>query len=532
MILVALVLLIACANMANLLLARASAREREIGVRLSLGAGRGRIVQQLLTESVLLSLGGGLVGTLFAFWLTRMLIAFVSATQRHGPGQFTRLELQPDWRIVFFTTGVSLASGILFGLMPALRATRVGIASSLKESAHHLRGHQGRFQMGRLTLTLQTAISVLLVAAAGLFGGSLIRLLTVNYGFNPDNVSLIEVDTDKHPAKGPALASLYSQILERTNALPGVKAASVVWFVPLSGGGWDEILRVPGKRDLPQREADTFINVVGSRFFEVMETRLFSGRQFNAGDTAASEKVGIISQLAAQRFFPGENPLGQHILLEGKPLRIVGVAENIKYLSLRAEEQPELYLPYMQQVDQVPSLTFLIKTRLGAPSPNQMFRTTLRELAPDVPLGRTYTMEQQIDSSVGRERLMASLSLFFGSLALFLTSIGLYGVLAYTVTRRTGEIGIRMALGARRMNVIWLVMRGATVYVLGGILIGIVAVLAASRLVASLLYGIKPNDAGNLVAAIVTLLFVTTLAALFPSLRASRIDPAISLRQE
>jgi predicted permease len=517
--------------MANLLLARASARHREIAIRLSMGAGRARIVRQLLTESVLLSLFGGLAGTLFAFWLTRILIAFVS-TQRHGPAQFTHLELHPDWRIAFFTLGVSFASGILFGLTPALRSTRAGIASSLKESAHNLRGSQGRFQSGRLILTLQTAVSVLLVAAAGLFAGSLFRLLTLNYGFNPDKVSLIEVDTDKRPEKGPALAALYTRILERANGLPGVKAASLVWFVPLSGGGWQETLRVPGKADLPQHERTASINLIGPRFFDALETRLFSGRQFNEADTAASEKVGIISQMAAQRFFPGENPINQHILLLEKPIRIVGVAGNTKYLSLRNQQLPELYLPYTQKMDELPSFTFVIKTRPGSPSPNPAFRAMLHDLAPDVPIGMTYTMEQQVDDSVGRERLMASLSIFFGSLALLLTAIGLYGILAYSVTRRAGEIGIRMALGARRGNVIWLVLRGAVGYVLGGIAMGAVAVLAASRVVASLLYGVRPNDPGNLVTAIVVLLFVAALAAFFPSLRASRVDPAISLRQE
>lgn len=533
MILVGLVLLIACANMANLLLARASARHREIAVRLSMGAGRARIIRQLLTESVLLSLAGGLVGTLFAFWLTRILVAFVSATQeRHGPGRFTHLELHPDWRIVLFTFGAAVVSGILFGLAPALRSTRMDVASSLKESAHQLRNTRTHLQSGRLLLTFQTALSVLLVAAAGLFAGSLFHLLTLNYGFNPENVRLIEVDTDKRPDKGPALTALYSRILERANELPGVKAASLLWIVPLSGGGLDQNMHVPGKPDLPDRESDTLINVIGPRFLDVMQIRLLSGRQFDERDTAAAEKVGIISRLAAQRFYPGENPIGQHVLLEGKPIRIIGVTDNIKYRSLRDEDSPELYLPYTQSAGKLPSFTFILKMRRGAPSPNQQFRAMLYELAPDAPVGMTYTMEQQVDSSVGRERLMASLSMFFGTLALLLTSIGLYGVLAYTVTRRTGEIGIRMALGARRTQVIWLVLRGATSYVAGGVVIGAIAVLAASHVVASLLYGIRPNDPGNLAAAVLALLFVAVLAALFPSLRATRVDPAVSLRQE
>jgi predicted permease len=346
MTLVALVLLIACANLSVLLLARASTRYREIAVRLSIGAGRVRIIRQLLTESVLLSLAGGLAGILCAFWLTRVLMAFVS--ERHGPGRFTHLELQPDWRIVLFTFAAAVITGILFGLTPALRSTGVDIISSLKESAHNLRGSERRFQSGHLLLTFQTALSVLLVAAAGLFGGTLFHLLTQDYGFNPENVSLISVDTDKLPGKASSVAALYGRILERANGLPGVKAASLMWYVPLSFPGWTEGLHVPEKPDLPERDNVTFLNWVGPRFFDAMGTRLLSGREFNEGDGATAESVGIISQLAAQRFFPGENPIGRHVLVHGNMIRIVGVAQNMKYQSLRETDAPELYLPYTQ----------------------------------------------------------------------------------------------------------------------------------------------------------------------------------------
>lgn len=380
LVLVGLVLLVACANMANLSLARASARYREIAVRLSVGAGRARIVRQLLTESILLSLAGGLAGTLFAFWLMRILLAF--ATKRHGPAQFTHLEIHPDWRIVLFTFAVAFISGILFGLIPALRSTRLDIALSLKASEHTLRGHEARFHFGRLLIMVQTALSVLLVAAAGLFAGSLFHLLTLNYGFNPDNVSLISVDTDGQRKNPPALTALYTRILERVNGLAGVRAASLVFHVPLSGFGSDGILRVPDKPALPRRESDTYLNLIGPRFFQVMGTRLVSGREFDSHDTASAEKVGIISQLAATRFFPGENPIGRHILLAGKPIRIVGVAEEMKYQSLRDVDRPELYIPYTQyQVGWhrkgLPSLTFVIKTNPGAPSPNAAFRNLL-----------------------------------------------------------------------------------------------------------------------------------------------------------
>lgn len=545
MTLVGLLLLISCVNMANLLLARASARSREIAVRLAMGAGRTRIIRQLLTESVLLSFMGCLAGTFFAFWLTRILIAFVSAAQRHTPAQFTHLELHLDWRIVLFTLALTFASGLLFGLAPAFRSTRLDIAPSLKKSAPNVRGHASELHSGRVLVVVQTALSVLLVAAAGLFADSLFRLLTLNYGFNPDDVSLISVDTEKRTDNKTTLLALYDRILETASGIPGVTAASVVAYVPLSGGGWDERIQVPGKPDLPQSESDTFLNLIGPRFFEAMETRLRSGRRFDERDTTGAERVGIISDVAARRFFPGENAIGRHILLLGKPIRVVGVVEDIRYLSLRDTERPELYLPYTQNPDSLSSLTFIFKMRPGAPSSNEAFRKILHRLAPDVPISMTYSMHDQVDSSLGRERLMASLSLFFGILALLLTSIGLYGTLAYTVTRRTGEIGIRLALGAHRANVIWLMLRGAVTYVLTGILIGTLAVLAVSRAapsllygmqpngaVAGLLYGVQPNDPANLATAIAALLLVTALASFLPSLRASRVDPAVSLRQE
>jgi len=441
--------------------------------------------------------------------------------------------------MVLFAFGVALVSGILFGLAPALRSTRVDIVSSLKDSAQNLRGSEGRLQSGRLLLTFQTALSVLLVATAGLFAGSLFHLLTVDYGFDPENVSLIAVDTGKLPGTPAAIANLYARILERANGLPGVKAASLAWHVPLTFPGGSGPIQVPGKPDLPRHENDTFINWVGPRFFDAMGTRLLSGREFNEGDRDAAESVGIISQLAAHRFFAGENPIGRHVVLHGKLIRIVGVAQNMKYQSLRENDAPELYIPYTQYAGHsrvtssgLPSLTFILKTSPGAPSPTPVFRALLHKLAPDVPLGMTYTMEQQVDNSVGRERLMASLSSFFGILGLLLTSIGLYGILAYTVTRRTGEIGIRMALGAGRSHVIWLMLRGAIGYIFAGIAVGITAVLAVSHVVVSLLYGMQPNDPGNLTAVIIVLLGVTALAAFLPSLRASRVDPAVALRQE
>ncbi|HLH04486.1 MAG TPA: ABC transporter permease [Bryobacteraceae bacterium] len=529
MTLVALVLLIACANLANLLLARASARNREIAVRLSLGAGRPRVIRQLLTESILLSLLGAAAGLAFAWWLTRILASFLIS--QPGPGPSFELDIAIDWRVALFTALVAGGSGLLFGLAPALRATHSGIASLLKESTHQLRRAR-RSVFARFLLPLQAALSVLLVAAAGLFGGSLFRLLHLDPGFHPQRVQLISLDTDKRPEKNAALAALYTRILERIQTLPGIQSASLLWLTPLSGGGWDQPVAIPGRSDLSEDQRDTYLNLIGPGFFETMQIPLLAGRAFNSADTAVSERVGIINQFAAERFFPHKNPIGEHLILDKTPIRIVGIAGNIKYLDLRDPDPPEMYFPYTQKSDGMPSLTFVVKTKPGARSLYRDLRTALHEIAPDVPIGTPKSLQQQLEDSIARERLMATLSLFFGALALLLTSVGLYGALAYDVTRRTGEIGIRMALGARMPDVMWLVVRESTFLVTGGIVIGVAAALALSKLVASLLYAIEPNDPRTLLGAVAALLAVAIAAASIPALRAARLDPTVSLRSE
>jgi predicted permease len=354
----------------------------------------------------------------------------------------------------------------------------------------------------------------------------------LNFGFDARDVTLISINTDRLPEKDPAKLNIYRRLLERVNMLPGVQAASLLWFMPLSGGGWDENLSLPGKTNLSEQERDTYINTIGPRFFEVMNIPLLAGRRFTDGDSTGSESVCIINQLAARRFFPHQNPIGEHVFLDKSAIRIVGVVGDIKYLSLRATDPPEMYIPYTQKTDGIPSLTFAMKTAPGAPAIYSAFRAALREIAPDVPIELTKTMQEQVDESLGRERLMASLSIFFGTLALLLTSIGLYGTLAYAVTRRTGEIGIRIALGARGREVVWLVLRGTVGLVGLGTLAGIAAVIAASRLVRSLLYGVEPNDPGNLILAVTALLLVAALAAYVPARRASRLDPTVALREE
>ncbi|HEX7361197.1 MAG TPA: ABC transporter permease [Bryobacteraceae bacterium] len=531
--LVGLVLLIACANMANLLLARGSARSREIAVRLAMGAGRGRIIRQLLTESVVLSLLGGAAGTLLAIWFTRLLAAFLESKPA-GPSLPVYLNLYPDWRVVLFTFVIAAGSGLVFGLAPALRATRIGIAVCLKKRAHNLRGVKRRIPIERFTLALQAALSVVLVAGAGLFAGSLFHLLTVNPGFNSKDIVLIGIDTTKLQKSSTAVVNLYRRLLERVNAFPGVQAASLMSVTPLSDSAWIGTLSVPGRTDLSPYQRRVSMNLIGSRFFSVMEIPLLSGRPFTATDTPASEKVAIISERTAREYFPNMNPIGRHVVLgDHTAVRIVGVVGDIKYMNLRDPDPRELYLPYSQKAGAIPwSMRLLIKTRSSVASIYPAFHAALHKIAPNVPIRTVETMREQADDSLSRERMMASLSIFFGLLALLLTSVGLYGILAYAVTRRTGEIGIRMALGARGHEVVWIVLRETLGPVAVGIAVGTVAVLALSRLIAGLLYGIRPNDPGNLLLAVFALLFVGAAAAYIPARRASRIDPAVALREE
>ncbi len=523
MALVGFVLLIACANMANLLTARASARQKEVAVRLAMGAARARVVRQFLTESLLLSLAGAAGGFLIAVLATRALIALLSTTDNP-----VVLDLQPDWRILLFTGTAAIGTGLLFGLAPALRATSSGLGAALKERTHQIQISGSRFGFTRLLLSTQVALSIVLLAAAGLLGASLVGLLTQSPGFDPNGVTTLHIDTTKLPLKGPALLALYGKIMQRTNALPGVESASIMSTTPFSNDGWDEYVTIPGRADIPEEQRDTDLNAVGPRYLKTMHVPLLAGRDFNDGDTAQSAKVAIVSDNVARRWFP-KGALGADIVLESSTLRIIGIAGNTKYWNLRDDMPQTMYVPYTQW-----NQTGLVAIRTDVPlrQTYAAFRDMLRQVAPGAPIRSVKTMEQQIDESLSTERLTAYLSVFFAALALLLTSVGLYGILAYSVTRRTSEIGVRMALGAQRGNVVWLVIREAMGHTAIGAIAGVLAVAVSSKLIASLLYGVKPNDPAMMFAAVAVLALVCAVAAWLPARRASRLDPMVALREE
>jgi putative ABC transport system permease protein len=522
--LAAFVLLIACANMANLLTARAAARHKEVAVRLALGAARARVIRQFLTESVLLSFAGAAGGFLIAVWATRALIALLSSI-----GNPIVLDLKPDWRVLLFTVVAALAAGVAFGLAPAFRATRAGLGATLKERAYQIQSSGGRHGFARLLLGAQVALSVMLLAAAGLLAETLVRLLTESPGFDPRGVTVVSLDTSKLPQKGPALVELYGTLMHRARSLPGAESASVMSTTPLTNSGWDNYLTIPGRTDVPEEQRDFSINAVGPRLLETMRVPLLAGRDFNDNDTAQSGKVAIISENAARRFYPN-GALGADIGMQNGPaLRIVGIAGNTKYSNLREEIPLTLYVAYTQWHQPA---NIAIRTEAPLRQTYTIFRDLLREVAPGAPIRTIRTMEQQVDESLATERLTAYLSVFFASLALLLTAVGLYGILAYSVSRRTSEIGVRMALGAPRASVVWLVIREAMGHTVLGAAAGIAGIAASSKLIASLLYGVHPNDPKMILAAVLALALVCAVAAWIPARRASRLDPLVALREE
>jgi predicted permease len=456
-----------------------------------------------------------------AFWSTGALIALVSST--------AILDLKPDWRVLLFTAAAAVSTGLLFGLAPAFRATRGGLGAALKERAAQIQGSKGHFGFMRLMLGGQVALSILLLAAAGLLATSLVRLLRESPGFEPRGVTVVSVDTSKLPQKGPALMELYGRMVQRARNMPGTESASLMSITILSSGGWDNTINVPGRTDLSEKQRSADINGVAPRFLETMRIPLLAGRDFNDRDTDQSPKVAMISDNAARRLFPN-GALGAHFGMGKIPdIQVVGIVGNIKYFDLREDIPLTVYVPH-NQWDQGGAIA--IRTSLPPRQTYAMFREMVKRIAPGAPIRTIKTMEQQMDESVATERLTAYLSVFFAVLALLLTAVGLYGILAYSVSRRTSEIGVRMALGAQPGNVVWLVVREAMGHMAAGAVVGMAAVAASSKLIASLLYGVHPNDPSTMIGAVLTLALVCIAAAWIPARRASRLDPMTALREE
>ena len=524
---VGLVLLIACANIANLLLARSTARAREFAVRRALGAGRSRLIRQLLTESLMLALMGGALGIAFASVASRLLLRMVDDGRMP-----LHLNVALDMRLLLFTLMVTLATALLFGTIPAFRATRVQVTDSLKEGRGQAAG-SSRGPLAKVLVVLQVALSLVLLVGAGLFVRALMNLRNVDTGFNKQNVIRLRVDPGSAGyQEDTRLENLYRQIEQRVSALPGVSAASFSGFT-FNEGTWNNAIWVQGYPE-GHRDSDVHHNAVGDGYFATMGIPVLAGRAFGAQDSATSPKVGMIGETTARTLFPAGSPIGKHYGRGGPEhagdIEVIGVVKDVKYNSLDEEPQPGDYLPYSQNVRYLNS--FEVRYSGDTGTAVAAIRQAIHAVDLTVPVSDVTTLDERVARSISNQRLVAQLSSFFGVLALVLSCIGIYGLMSYVVSRRTNEIGVRMALGAEPAHVLWLVLRESLWLVAVGTAIGVPVALAAQGLVASMLFGLRRNDPVTLVGGVVVLLLVVAVAGYLPARRASRIDPMISLRYE
>jgi predicted permease len=529
MAIVGLVLLIACSNVANLLIARATARQKEIAVRLALGASRRRLVCQLLEESVLLSAAGGLAGLGLAVWMDRTLIGFL-------PLGVTPLTVSsvPDGRVLAFTFAVAVLTGLVFGLAPALQATRPELAGTLKDQAGSVVGGAA-VGLRKSLVVAQVSLSLLLLIGAGLFIQSLRNLKDLNPGFHTENLLTFAMDPTLNGYQPERSLQFYRQLTERMNALPGVRSAALAVVQILDGNEWDSTVTVEGYTAKQGEWVDPHMQYISPRFFETMGIPVL-GRDFTIQDDKGAPMVAIVNEKFARRYFGGANAIGRHVGMGGDPgiktnIEIVGVVKDTKYESLRDEIPHELYLAY-RQMPFVIGMTAYLRTETDPENMFSLLRRTVREVDSNVPIYRMRTLEQQVDKSLMSERLLATLSAIFGCLATLLAAVGLYGVMAYMVARRTREIGIRMALGASGGSVVWLVMREVLLLAVVGLAIGLPAAWALTRLVETQLFGIQPADPLIMTVAAIGIASVATLAGYFPARRATGIDPMQALRWE
>jgi len=524
MLAVGLVLLVACSNVANLLLVRATGRQKEIAVRIALGAGRLRLIRQLLTEGVLLATLGGVAGLLLSYWITDFVLALFSVS----------LDLSPNVRILGFTGAVCVLTGILSGLAPAFRATRVDLNSTLKDNSRSLIGGAPRLSLGRGLVISQIALSLLLLIGAGLFIRSLQRLKSLDAGFQQDNVLLSMIDPVAAGHKEERLTNTYIRLLEALSALPGVRSASLSQQTFRTGSSMTCCLSVEGYTPQPNEDRSVRTEVVSPKYFETMGIPLRLGRDFSWQDGENTPKVAVINESMAHYYFSNANPIGKRFgwgeTKNSTEIEIVGVAKDAKYDSLREQTPHMIYFPFLQNAKY---LWVLAVHTVGKPSDvAAAIRQEVKSVDPSLPVTNVATLAEQVDESLRPERLIAKLSGLFGLLGLLLAAVGLYGTMSYTVARRTNEIGIRMALGAQRGDVLWSVLKESLQLVMIGVVIGLPAALSATRLISSQLFGLTPNDPGTIAMATLLLVAVAAIAGYLPARKASRVDPMVALRYE
>ena len=530
---VALLLLIASANIANLLLARAAAREREIAVRMAIGAARQRLVRQLVTESLLLALVGAAGGLALAHWGTLGLVALIQ-----NDAQPIALDLALGARVLGFTVLVAVATALGFGLAPAWRGTRVSPQAAMKSGGRGIAegGHRG-FTIGKSLVVAQVALSLTLLVGAGLLVGSLRNLSTMDYGFTPEGVIVAEASYRRTSIPRETTAAVTEELLDRVRALPGVQAAATVNVTPMGGSTWNNAIFVDGYAPSGELDNIVWFNDVSAGYFAAMDVRLLSGRDFDASDVPEGPSSAIISASVAGKFFGDDSPIGRQFRTRSgdtydPPYTVVGVVEDAKYRALRETNSETIYLAASQEAaDGRGGVTMLIRTAAGVPGIASSLRRAFAEIDGAITL-QLSALNDQLADSLRRERVLALLSALFGSVALALSMLGLYGVTAYNVARRRNEIGVRIALGADGQRVLRMVLGDVARVVAVGVVLGIGGALASGKLVASFLYGMEPTEPGVMALSAALLALVALGAGIIPAWRASRVDPVTALREE
>jgi putative ABC transport system permease protein len=533
---VGLVLIIACANIASLMLARATGRRKEIAVRMALGASRSRLIRQLLTECMVLSFLGAMLGVLFAWWGSALLVRLISTSQFHVFLQFSL-----DSRILGFTAGIAILTGLLFGILPVLRATRISLTSAMKGGASDEATERSHFRPGRWTVATQIAFSLVLLVVAGLFLRTFNNLMRLDTGFDRTNVLLVETDDHSVKVSREQRSLLYRQILNRLNTLPGATSASESFVTPIGGNEWGLDFYLENGGGPKGDDANSYMNFVSPGFFATLHSPLIAGRDFDDHDGTGAPPVVILNETMARKFFPRSDPVGQYIVTDdflnnhlerlGPPMRIVGVAKDSIYMGLRENRASIVYIPIAQAESLNDPRIFEIRT---AAPPMSLARSAEQAITgPNRSLSlHFHTLESQVDESLRPEHLLAILSGFFAGLALLLAMIGLYGTLAYMVAQRRKEIGIRIALGAGKESIIRLVMRDVSLILITGVAGGLVISYWATRLTQKMLFNLDTHDAKTMLVAVTVLTLVALFAGYLPARRASKLDPMAVLRNE
>jgi predicted permease len=524
------VLLIACANVANLLLARATSRQKEIAVRLALGAERRRIMIQLLVESLMLSLAGGLAGLALAVWIDRLLLGFLPT----GNSPIT-ISTTPDWRVLAFNLAISLLTGIIFGLAPALQATRPQLAPTLKDQVGSIAGGSS-VRLRKTLVAAQVALSLLLLVGAGLFIRTLRNLRDLDPGFQTSNLIEFSVDPTANGYPRERSLDFYRQLRENLNALPGIESSTLAVIPVLARDEWDNSVSIEGFIHKPTEAPDPHMQFISPEYFKTLNIPILVGRDFRASDVKGAPKVCIVNERFARKYFKDGAALGRHIGMGGNPgtkldIEIIGVARDTKYESMRDEVPLEVYQPFTQ-TDFVLGMMAYVRTARQPEQAMAAVRKVATGLDPTLPVSDMKTLETQREESLITERLVATLSTAFGVLATLLAAIGLYGVMAYLVAQRTREIGVRMALGARSTDVVWIVMKDVLMLSGIGVAIGLSASYGLTRFAQSQLYGIQANDSFTIILATIAIASVAVTSGFIPARRATQVDPIRALRWE